>query len=294
MKRCNGLLIARVLNKGGAPSAHLDRGSGWDRYSQPESFFMLLPIAFFADVRQNEFVATTLTFEELVGMLVEAAEEPRDRSAKKECTSFIPATFHTPRRAKANITARHAFALDVDGDGDGHLQFAEMVALLDDLRLQHITHTTTKSTHAVNRYRVILPCEAISVPEYEGACRSIDQALSGGRGLFDSGCYDASRLNLFPQRWHGIPEDAPDFDASDGHHAIHARLTGELIDVKAIVEAFPPPPPEESTWHEIAPAEAKAILANRPLTHVHDYDKLTDLDDSPLVTDKMRDDYLIG
>lgn len=244
----------------------------------------------FDGARDNQVQQCCLSFTEFVEYLEAEASQPRSRLDKEATGCFIPASFTSPFRSKANIDRRHAFALDVDGDRPGNLSFEEMGALLESMGIPYVIHTTTKSTKAVNRYRVILPCEPLTVEEYEEACSSLDQAFSGGLGIFDTKTFDASRLNFYPQAWYGLPKDVPDFPVDDAFDGFQYRLTGDLIPVRDIVAAFPPLPKEDA----VEAVDVSAYLASRPLTSVHDISQLTDLHASPLVTEEMRTDYLMS
>lgn len=248
-------------------------------------------VAFFSNVKETTVQHTELDFPTLANVFEGLSRQPKNRADKEGTESFIPAIFSPKRRSKTNVQFRHAFGLDVDGDREGHLQFDQMVELLDALDLNYIVHTTTKSTNAINRYRVILPCEPLSVEDYEAACSSLDQALSNGKGVFDTKTYDASRLNFVPQDWYGLPKDTPDFPLDDAHQAFRSRTDGKLVPVQDFIAAFPPLPPEtkETVVEEF---DLETFFATRVVTSKHDWWTLADLDQSPLVTQQMRDEYV--
>jgi hypothetical protein len=239
-----------------------------------------LIISFFDSAKDNIPKQSDVTFAELASILEAHADCARHRLAKEFTPAVVPANFDPPRRAKVNVQQRFAFTGDVD-DG-AILDFAEMAMVLGELRIAHILHTTTKSTFAANRYRVIIPfLEPLTTAEYEAACSSIHQMLGE---VFDTKTFDAGRLSFVPQAWHGAPEDYETWDDSNAHHAF-VYSEGSPLDAHAIMEAYPPKLPQSVTE-----ADLSAYL--QPLANV-DPD-LTDLDLSPLVTERMRDDFAIS
>lgn len=245
---------------------------------------------FFTNVKDRDVDHHQMDFATLVGLLEDSSGVDWHRTEKEGAHAFIPAHFDPPYRAKANVTARYAFALDADGDRPGDPGFERMLALLDALPFQYCIHTTTKSSVATNRYRVILPCLPCDVATYEAACSSLDQMLSGGEGVFDTKTFDASRLSFVPKRWHGSPDRHYEWDEATTHHRFASRTTGDVIDAAHVISRYPPiaPAPEPE------PFDHAAWLAARPVTTRASLADLTDLDRSPIVTEEMQSDYLMS
>lgn len=240
---------------------------------------------FFENVRDNVPNPVELTFPDVADIMAASSVIPVDRADKKTVRCVVPARFAPLRRASANVVEVFAFFGDVDGGKPDDPGFDGMVALLDDLGLAYIVHTTTKSRLSANRYRVILPYACpLTAADGESAWSSIHQMFGS---IFDTGTFDAARLNILPWAWFGAPDDCPEWDEADAHHGFRYR-DGAPLDAHAVMAAHPPV--LARTRQEEDEATLAAILSQAAI-HV-DFAELTDLDRSPLVTPDMVAEYL--
>jgi len=235
-----------------------------------------LTISFFDHCADNLPKQLEMDFCGLAEYLEDEASTPAERSKKADEPSIVPATFSPLRRAKANVTQRFMFTGDVDDATD--LDMEGMSTVLSGLGLAHILHSTTKSTLAANRYRVLIPyLTPLSWRDSEAVSSSLQQMIP----VFDTKTFDAGRLSIIPRKWHGLPEDYEEWDEATSHHAF-IYSGGEALDAHAIMAEFPPIIPDEPDE-----ADLSAILG----AAVTDYGSLTDFSSSPLITDVMVSDY---
>lgn len=187
----------------------------------------------------------TLTWVEFIDLLTFAAEQPASRADKTSVMAFTPSTYRAgASRAKANVQTVSMIALDVDDGGISAAQIADRLAAHD---LAFIVHSTTKSTLAHNRYRIIVPlAEAVQGDRYPDLFGAARQALDG---LPDRACSDASRLNILPRHWTGAPEGSADWDEDQAHHALITRQ-GQPLDAERLIGRFPAPP--ESAFEPVS------------------------------------------
>jgi len=217
-----------------------------------------------------------------------SSEAPMLRTEKERAMCFVPAQFAPVKRSKLNLVERFAFTGDVDGDCVGDNGFKAATKLLDELGFAYIAHTTTNSTVASNRYRIILPFDRpLSSAHSEQAWFSINEMLGS---IFDPRTFDSSRLSILPQQWQGSPTKAETGTGWSDEDAFHGFSygCGSFLDTHAVISAYPariPQQVEPQTYS--APIDLFTGCIEYP-----DLEMLTDLEHSPLVTRRMIQEYL--
>lgn len=242
-------------------------------------------VSFFDTVHDNQPKQFDGDFGEIVGLLRDGSQVSRHRADKEHTLSLVAAEFSPALRKSQNVVSRCAFTGDVDGDMPGDQGYDAMRAKLDQLGVAYCLHTTTKSTVGQNRFRVILPfATPLSAEEYEAVCSSIHQMLGE---VFDTKTFDAARLSIFPQAWHGAPSDKPEWDDAQAHHAFDAQVNRPYLDAAVVMQTYPP---IVKTKAEVIPV-AEILAQMKPVTTDHDYFELIDLNRSPLVTEQIIETY---
>lgn len=246
-------------------------------------------VSFFDNTWSKDAMVETTTFAELAETLRYGSTLAMPRSDKEKVMCVVPAAFDPPQRLKANVTFRYCFTGDVDGDTATILTFDQMVAILTELGLAFIVHSTTKSTVHQNRYRVILPFDRpLTVEESEAASSSIHQMLGE---VFDTKTFDAGRLSIFPQAWEGAPPNALAWDEADTHHAFATNIEGDAVDADTIMVNWPPVIRAE-VEKTATVAEVQAFIESRPVRDDVDFLTLIDLDQSPIVRPEFVQEFI--
>ena len=189
---------------------------------------------------KNEPVRYPTTWPDFVSLMGEMARIPRDPVEKDgvrdhdrwlvwpKAPAICPAEYpEGALRRKVNVRRWHWFGADIDNDqgDDAYVGFSDMQAILEDLGLAYVLHTTTKSRPGRDRYRLLMPLERpIEVGEFSAAWNSTYQFF--GR-IFDASTHDPSRLLFAPAAW-------------DGSNVQFASGDGSAFDVDVAMAEFPP------------------------------------------------------
>lgn len=237
---------------------------------------MQLSVSFFDNLKDRAPQAVDLTWRDLCDLLADAASIPTDRSLKPEVLAFTPCRYMTGcSRAKRHVA--EVFAVTVDVDDGAAMPFVAMVERLTSLDLTFAVHSTTWSSLAANRYRVIFPlARPVAGADFPALYSSVQQAFGG---LADRACSDASRLNILPRFWTGDwVEEIDGLERQvEPHHAISFG-DGQPLDPDRLMRRFPP-----IVQPEIEPVVISAMI---------DHPDLADFDRSPIVTQAIVDQYL--
>jgi len=214
-----------------------------------------------------------IDWSEFADLMAQQGQEVTQPSAKARQLCLSPAIYPTGSyRSKAAVTGWDWFSADIDNK-EGNRPGAtvdEIADVMEAFDSPYVIYTTASHQPEAHCFRLMFPLDRmIKAVEFETVWRSF--AL--GFGCFDEQTKDISRLFIAPRGWVGRA------------NRFLCRTEGRPIRVDDIVAAYPAPVEEA-----IDPA---LLTLAREMTHgSRSSDSLTDLDNSPIITDRAIDDAL--
>ena len=146
--------------------------------------------------------------------------------AKDGAGAYVLGAFEGTRRTGDAVRSRGALALDLDGAKGGDTldepaAFEHVAASLDGI--EHVAHTTHRSTPEHARVRIVIPlADPVAPSDYRAASRIVIRRL--GLAIMDPSCDEPARAMYFPARPAGA---VGRFE--------HAR--GAALDARALIDA---------------------------------------------------------
>lgn len=146
---------------------------------------LTLDLSVAPSVSSRRWEAATLTWERLV----DRAHNPE---SVKDCGGYVAGRLKGTARRKGQVEYRSAVTLDADAASE------TLPAVVADLGLRALVHSTYSHTRAHPRYRVIVPImgPGLSEEEYPRVARGLIEAL--GEAQFDPGSTQPERLMFWP------------------------------------------------------------------------------------------------
>lgn len=201
-------------------------------------------------------------------------------------------------RGNANVVHLSGICADVDIDPDDPLYapFPAMVKRLRGMGVGAIIYTTTKSSAAAHRYRIVMRFEVPVLPQFYRAAWDTVNARLGG--IMDASTHDPARLMFTPARWRGVPDAYQAFEVVEGNPVLTAAdisclpcgVTSADIGTSRTTRTTRP---RRATSHATPPsltAEELDEMAHGKRFDWSGWRTLTDIDRSPLVGRWVREE----
>lgn len=236
-------------------------------------------VGFYSGMKDNEGVSFDMDVASIITLLATESAIPASRDDKHSTVALSTARYPDGMtRAKANAIDASAIALDVD---EGWTIDAAEDAV-EELMTPFVIYTTTKSTMAEHRFRIMLFLDrAVDAEEYEALWYGLAKRFNT---KMDAKTRDISRISIMPRMWDGAYND------------FRWCSRGILLDVDAILKHYPADvkaePVGEASSMFFDALHAHRIDLRRQRNADVDLATLTDIHDSPIVPSKTLNEAM--